>query len=375
MEKKEKIPKETIKEHRHILNDFYREQSFRLLVKSVKDYAIYMLDINGYVMSWNDGAENIKGYKANEIIGQHFSCFYTKEDKELNKPENNLETVKKEGHCESEGWRLRKNGSRFWASVTISPIKNDNNEMVGFAKVTRDMTERVELQEALKKSEMMSALGTLVAGVAHEVRNPLFSMTATLDAFEETFPNHPEYKEYLDILRNELTRLTSLMKDLLEYGKPSNQKLLESTIEPVITSSIKACEQLAKEKKVKISYKIKENLPLVLLEENRLFQVFQNLLDNAINHSPANAVVRIIVNELTEDNLSWIEIIIQDSGSGFNEEDLPRVFEPFFSHRPGGTGLGLPIVQKILEQHQGKIFLGNHPSGGARVKVLIPIKK
>lgn len=374
MKKKEKIPKDVIKEHRHLLTDLYKEQSFRLLIKSVKDYAIYMLDTKGNVMSWNDGAENIKGYQASEIVGKHFSCFYIKEDKETDKPKESLEIAKLEGHFQSEGWRVRKNGSKFWANITISTIKNDDGNLVGFAKITRDMTEPMQLQESLKRSEMMSALGSLVAGVAHEVRNPLFSMSATLDAFEESFPNHPEYKEYLDILHSELNRLTNLMKDLLEYGKPSNQELSKDSIEPVILEAIKTCGQISRERKVKIECQIEKNLPSILLDETRLVQVFQNLLDNAINHSPSNGIVTISTKVINEENRLWIETTIQDNGKGFAKDDLSKVFEPFFSHRPGGTGLGLPIVQKILDQHQGKIFLGNHPLGGARVRVLLPIE-
>lgn len=504
--KNEKILKKAIKQHRELLTDIYQDHSFRLLVQSVKDYAIYMLDKNGYIVSWNDGAENIKGYKANEIIGKHFSCFYTPEDQEKGLPKVGLDMAIRQGHFEREGWRLRKDGSKFWANVNISPVRNEVGELIGFAKVTRDMTEKkrlveeqlqlqlsveavaqelqltftaiespiiildnvwkivrlnraaeelakeqiqkeiigfsledlskyqpwqqilnclknsqnlknaerkaiscqvqdpankktwdiaisfskkveserviivakditklVELQESLKRSEIMSTLGSLVAGVAHEVRNPLFSMSATLEAFEEDFPEHPEYKEYLDILHSELNRLTQLMKDLLEYGKPPSQKLLPSTINLVITEAIKFCEHLANKKKVKIDFQIPEILPQILLDETRLVQVFQNLLDNAINHSPENSKVIIKVSLLAETDQNWLKVTVQDFGVGFSKEDLPKVFEPFYSRRPGGTGLGLPIVQKIVEQHQGKIFVANNPKGGAEVSVLLPV--
>jgi PAS domain S-box-containing protein len=506
--KNEKIPKKAIQEHRQLLADIYQEHSFRLLVESVKDYAIYMLDKNGYIVSWNNGAENIKGYKASEIIGKHFSCFYTLEDQEKGLPKFGLDMAIKEGHFEREGWRLRKDGSKFWANINISPVRNEIGELIGFAKVTRDMTEKkrlveeqqqlqlsvesvaqelqltftaiespiiildntwkivrlnkaakelaqeqtqkeiigisledlsnhqpwkqifdclktaknlknaeqkaisyqvqdftnkkswdiaisfskgatseskrvivvakditklVELQESLRHSEMMSALGSLVAGVAHEVRNPLFSMSATLEAFEEDFPEHPEYKEYLDILHSELNRLTQLMKDLLEYGKPASKKLLPSTINLVITEAVKFCEHLARQKKVQIDLQISNNLPQILLDETRLVQVFQNLLDNAINHSPKNSKVIIIVSVLAEDDKNWLKIIVQDSGPGFSQEDLLKIFDPFYSRRPGGTGLGLPIVQKIVEQHKGRVFAANNPKGGAEVSVLLPV--
>ncbi|MBK7992472.1 MAG: PAS domain S-box protein [Blastocatellia bacterium] len=153
--KNEKIPKKAIQEHRQLLADIYYDHSFRLLVQSVKDYAIYMLDKNGYVISWNDGAENIKGYKASEIIGKHFSCFYTLEDQEKDLPQFGLDTAVKEGHFEREGWRLRKDGSKFWANVNISPVRNEVGQLIGFAKVTRDMTEKkrlIEEQEQLQIS-------------------------------------------------------------------------------------------------------------------------------------------------------------------------------------------------------------------------------
>jgi PAS domain S-box-containing protein len=503
MEKEEKMPKEIIRKHRDLLIDSYREHYFGLLVKSVKDYAIYMLDKRGNVISWNDGAENIKGYKADEIIGKHFSCFYTLEDQKKGVPERNLTFAELEGQFESKGWRVRKNGDVFWANTTIAPLHTEDGELLGFAKVTRDLTEQkrseehqqklqsflqtaaqewqmtfnaiespiivldskgkilrtnkatndlattsnfgnivgkniktlnkkepwktayecmkfikanhsaiscqvqdittkknwdisitfsnstqtlaeriilvikdisklVELQESLRRSEMMSALGSLVAGVAHEVRNPLFSMTATLDAFEEDFPDHPEYKEYLDILHSELTRLTYLMRDLLEYGKPSNQELIPSPIDIVINQAIKACELLSNEQKVKIEYQITKDL-LVPMDESRLIQVFQNLLDNAIRHSPKNSTVKITVNTTTHNDATWLEAIVQDSGPGFIKEDMPKVFEPFFSKRSGGTGLGLPIVNRIVDQHNGKIAIANSPEGGAKVTVLLPV--
>ncbi|MBK7992471.1 MAG: GHKL domain-containing protein [Blastocatellia bacterium] len=267
-------------------------------------------------------------------------------------------------------------------SYQIQDVKKTWDLAISFSKaaeservivVAKDITKLVELQESLRRSEIMSALGSLVAGVAHEVRNPLFSMSATLEAFEEDFPEHPEYKEYLDILHSELNRLTQLMKDLLEYGKPASQKLLPSTINLVITEAIKFCEHLASQKKVQIDLQISNNLPQILLDETRLVQVFQNLLDNAINHSPKNSKVIIIVSVLAEDDKNWLKIIVQDSGPGFSQEDLLKIFDPFYSRRPGGTGLGLPIVQKIVEQHKGKVFADNNPKGGAEVSVLLPV--
>ena len=160
------------------------EERFRLLVQSVTDYAIYVLDPEGHVSSWNAGAERFKGYAADEIMGEHFSRFYTDEDRAADRPRIALETARREGRFEAEGWRVRKDGARFWASVIIDPIRNDSGELIGFAKVTRDLTEKREIEEQLRQSQKMEAVGQLTGGIAHDFNNLLTGIGGSLEMMQ-----------------------------------------------------------------------------------------------------------------------------------------------------------------------------------------------
>jgi signal transduction histidine kinase len=239
--------------------------------------------------------------------------------------------------------------------------------------LARDVSPMVELQESLRRSETMSAMGQLVAGVAHEVRNPLFGISATLDAFSARFGEPEEYRQYTTILRREVGRLSALMRELLEYGKPLNQELAPGSLQPVITQAVLDCKLQADRAGVSINNNVGNVKLPVLMDRGRLLQVFRNLIENAIQHSPSGAAVSVDARQMKEGSESWIECAIADSGTGFQTEDLPRVFDPFFTKRRGGTGLGLSIVQRIVEEHKGSIRLGNRNGSGALVRVRLPL--
>jgi signal transduction histidine kinase len=235
--------------------------------------------------------------------------------------------------------------------------------------VARDVTTIFELQESLRRSETMAAMGQLVAGVAHEVRNPLFGISATLDAFETKFGQKPEYQNYLIVLRDEAERLNSLMRELLEYGKPHSVQLSKESLAETVARAVENSRAQAERLGVRVENLIENGMAQVMIDSERMVQVFQNLIDNAIQHSPRGSVVRIEARETGNDGDLWIECMISDSGPGFRAEDLPNIFKPFFTRRRGGTGLGLSIVQRIMEEHRGGIFLGNREEGGAVVQV------
>jgi PAS domain S-box-containing protein len=239
--------------------------------------------------------------------------------------------------------------------------------------IARDITHTVQLQTSLRRSEMMSALGSLVAGVAHEVRNPLFSISATLDAFEARFGPDQEHQRYIGILRTELQRLSRLMQELLDYGKPRNPDLQPGAITDVIEDALRISARLARTRRVRLVTRAEGLFPLVAMDRNRLLEVFQNLLENAIQHSPAGGTVTLAASERVIEGLPTLECVIHDEGPGFREEDLPKLFEPFFTRRRGGTGLGLSIVQRIVEQHGGTVSAANVPEGGAQMRVRLPL--
>ncbi len=229
-------------------------------------------------------------------------------------------------------------GGRVWL-VSASPLSEGR-----LIVMLREVTNLVALQDSLRRSEAMAAMGTLVAGVAHEVRNPLFGMSATLDAVEQRFGSDPAQEPFLRAMRRELDRISRLMRDLLEYGRP-----------PLAS--------------VHIDNEVGARAGELPMDAGRLAQVFQNLIENAVQHSPAGGRVRVVA-ELTK---TAAIVSVLDSGPGFRPQDIARIFDPFFSQRRGGTGLGLSIVQRIVEQHGGRIEAGNRPEGGASVSVILPL--
>lgn len=234
--------------------------------------------------------------------------------------------------------------------------------------VAREITEIVRLQESLRTSQMMSAMGALVGGVAHEVRNPLFGISAALDAFDECFGEHEEYREYIEVLRSQVDRLSELMRELLEYGKPPAAVLAPGPLAEVLAEGLESCAPLAAKAEVRIDRRLPAGLPPVPMDRGRLVQVFHNLVENAIQHSPHGATVEVEVEAIN----GWIVCAVKDSGAGFRDGDLERLFEPFFSRRIGGTGLGLSIVHRIVDEHRGHITAANRPGGGAVLTLRLP---
>lgn len=240
------------------------------------------------------------------------------------------------------------------------------------SSLRQEIREREALQAELRSAETMSAMGALVAGVAHEVRNPLFGISSTLDAMDVRLRDHLDFRRHLEVLRTEITRLSKLMNDLLEYGKPVTPEFSTGAVLPIIHQAIDECARLAVERGVTISVDPAARAA-VLRMNSRLVQVFQNLIENAVQHSPAGEAVIIVVQNPSDNEPGVIDCIVLDAGSGFSAEDLPRLFEPFFTRRRHGTGLGLAIVQRIVAEHDGKVFAYNRPKGGGAVAVRLPL--
>lgn len=233
--------------------------------------------------------------------------------------------------------------------------------------------EQGRLQERLRRSEMMSTLGKLVAGVAHETRNPLFGILATLDALEARFGKQTEMSRYVGVLRAEVQRLNALMGDLLEYGRPHAVQLIEGSIGELVDDAVNACAIAAAEASVHVRTRIATDVPPLTMDARGLGQVVQNLLLNAIQHSPASGVVTIRALVVEGKRGPCVVCRVEDEGTGIAAEDLPRVFEPFFSRREGGTGLGLAIVQRVVEQHGGTIRAANREPHGAAITFELPL--
>lgn len=234
--------------------------------------------------------------------------------------------------------------------------------------------ERMALATAMRRSETMAALGALVSGVAHEVRNPLFGITSTVDALGAHGREAEGFRPHLAVLRSEADRLNALMRDLLEYGRPSTQRIVRGRLQEVVAEAVRATTALAGERRVRVDCAIPPDTPLVLMDRRRLVQVFQNLIDNAIRHAPDGGAVQ-VSSAVERGDGEWIACTVDDDGPGFPPGEESRAFQPFFTRRHGGTGLGLSIAQRIVEEHGGTVAAANRPEGGARLAVRLPVER
>ena len=365
------------------------EEQFRLLVQAVTDYAIYMLDAGGHVASWNQGAQRIKGYLPDEIIGQHFSRFYTPDERARGEPERALQTAIREGRYEKEGFRVRKDGSVFNAHVVIGPIRNPQGEVIGFAKITRDITERVKNQrdleqarEALFQSQKMDAIGQLTGGVAHDFNNLLMAILGSLELAKKRLPDEPQIVRLLDNAIQGAQRGSALTQRMLSFArrqsldpKPIDVKTLADNLVELLRRSIGPDTQIALD--------FPASLPLVLADQNQLELALLNLTVNARDASASGSTIRISGHEeavkpghptgLTPGR--YVCLSVKDQGEGMDAETLARAAEPFFTTKGvgKGTGLGLPMVHGMAEQIGGRFVLKSQAGEGTTAEILLPL--
>jgi len=333
------------------------------------DFPVLIVDLAGTIKRSNQAAEQIVGISAEQILGKTVSQLgehqpWKKAIELIENIRENPAPAAEEVKCEATG--------KTWA-ITLYHVNEFGSAGERAILIAQDITKRAELEASLRQSEMMSLLGSLVAGVAHEVRNPLFGISSILDAFETRFSDRTEYLRYTNVLRDEIGRLTLLMEELLEYGKPFRGELYLVSMEEMVARSVRACMPAADVAHVNLESRVEDSLPKIRIDRRRLSKVFVNLIENAIQHSPQNSTVAIEAHRLNDGNHEWVQCAIRDSGAGILPEDMPKIFEPFFSKRRGGTGLGLAIAQRIMQEHGGKLVAGNNPEGGACMIARFPI--
>jgi PAS domain S-box-containing protein len=348
-----------------------REERFRSIFESAND-AIFILDReSGAILDVNARLQDLFGYTHDDIGWLDLGILtagtppYTFDDA--------VATVRglKPGDRQIMEWRARhKDGHLFWAEVSLRAAMIGNAMCV--VSVVRDIDERKAMEAALRRGETMSMMGSLVAGVAHEVRNPLFGIAATLDAFEAEFGGGEDVAEYLATLRSDVSRLSRLMHDLLDYGRPQQAERRVQSIRPVLAEAIRVCAPRAKEKRIEIREEIDGELPEVSINADRMLQVFKNVVENAVEFSGAGEAVMLRVRK-DDNGAAAVVCTVADRGPGFRRDDLPHVFEPFFTRRAGGSGLGLAIVQKIVAEHGGTIAAHNAAEGGGVVEIRLPV--
>ena len=347
------------------------EERFRLLVEGVKDYAIFMLDVSGYVASWNQGAERIKGYSADEIIGEHFSKFYSAEDIERGKPEEALRIAEIEGRCEFDGWRVRKDGSKFWANVVLTALKDGTERLYGFAKITRDMTERKLIQQKLQESERLAAMGATAAVFAHEIGNPLNGISASLQVMQRQFASKengdsPAQKMLQEILP-EIQRLSALLNDFRSLARPQQIELRPTPLAQVIKELLSTEAVEYTRRGIVVEEDLPADLPMIMADAPRLKQALLNLWKNAVEAMPQGGTLTL----RGRHGPGVVSLDIIDTGVGIPDD--VDIFQLFKTTKDQGTGLGLAIVRQIISAHQGTIFYASQPGKGTTFTISLPI--
>jgi PAS domain S-box-containing protein len=357
------------------------EQRFRLLVSAVTDYAIYMLDPGGRIATWNPGAERFKGYRAEEVIGQHFSRFFTPEDIASDLPGRALRSAARDGRFEAEGWRLRKDGSRFWVHAIIDPIRGDDGRLIGFAKVTRDITEKKQAQEeleaareALAQSQKLQALGELTGGIAHDFNN---LMTVISGASDFLLKNRdlPEEKKirYLQSIIETAGRATDLTNQLLAFGR-------RHAIQPVVLDLGVRLDAFAEMigrtlgSRIRLDLSLQASEARAEVDPTQLETALLNAVVNARDAMQQGGTLTLSTYDCQLEGNPAVCIGIADTGTGIPGEVMSRVFEPFFTTKEigKGTGLGLSQILGFAEQAGGRAEIESREGEGTTLKIILP---
>ena len=362
------------------------EERFRLLVQSVKDYAIFLLDPDGYVNSWNDGAARIKQYTQQEIVGRHFSLFYPPEDS--GKPAWMLNEARREGRVEDEGWRVRKDGTRFWADVVITALRDPRGELVGFAKVTRDLTERrvaelktLEAARRVAEAEAANlAKSQFLAAMSHELRTPLNAIGGYADLLEMGIggPVTETQHEYLAKIQRSQRHLLSIINDLLNFSRiEAGHVEYESVRVPLrecIDTIVSILEQQAAEKGIELTLGSCPEGIAATGDSAKIDQIVLNLCSNALKFTPAGGRVEVVC----ENRGGVVAVLVTDTGVGIPADQTERIFQPFvqlgrdLTSRHEGTGLGLAISRDLARGMGGDLTVRSEPGHGSTFTLTLP---
>jgi PAS domain S-box-containing protein len=375
-------------DHRQAMEELREsERRFRLLIQGVTDYAIYMLDTGGRVTNWNAGAERAKGYKAHEIVGEHFSRFYTPEDKAAGIPVLALKTALETGRFEAEGWRVRKDGTRFWASVVIDAIRDESGELIGFAKVTRDLSDKREAQIRLEEtraqlfqSQKMEALGQLTGGLAHDFNNLLTVMLGGAEMARKLAGGNERLLRLLDSIQASAQRGAGLTRQLLAFARrqPLQAEVLDvrdqlATVATLLRHSLGG--------DVDVALDAPDDIGCVEVDASQLDLALLNLGLNARDAMAGRGHLTLSAEKVTLDREvedlagDYVAIRVADTGTGMTPEVLAHIFEPFFTTKDvgAGTGLGLSQAYGFARQSHGALAVASTPGEGTTVSLYLPV--
>jgi len=362
------------------------EQRFRLLVNGVTDYALFMLSPEGTVTNWNPGAERIKGYRQDEIVGSHFSRFYTPEDRESGVPRRALETAASAGRFEAEGWRVRKDGSRFWAHVVIDAIRSDAGELLGFAKITRDLTEKKKADEALEKANIalyqaqkMESIGQLTGGIAHDFNNLLSVLSSGLEVL--SLQRGDGDRRTLDSMRRAIDRGARLTQQLLAFARQQPLQAETRNLNRVIRG-FETVLRRAGHPTIDFVIDLDRKARSAVIDSARFESALLNLVVNARDAMPEGGRLAIATSNVVADGTrptglapgEYVRVTVKDTGTGMPPDVVARAFEPFFTTKEvgKGTGLGLSQVYGFIKQSGGDVAIDSVPGEGTTISIYLP---
>ncbi len=392
------------------------EERFRLIVESLQDYAVYMMNPEGQVTLWNRGAEQISGWKQEEILGRTFACFYSPEEQAADRPAYVLRQTIVEGRHEEEGWQRRKDGSRFWANVVYTAVKDDKSNLIGFSAVTRDLTERKraedelqrlngalkthiaeqteelirtiaqreKLHEQLLQAQKMESVGTLAGGIAHDFNNLLNVILGYASLVEEQPANPPQVSANIEVIKETANRGGALVRQLLALARKTETEFKRVQLNSLLQEMHRLLQETFP-KTIEVSLYLDSDLPPLMADGNQLHQAILNLCLNARDAMPEGGALQLKTATVFGSDLraqfqetregQYIRVSIADSGVGMDGTTKSRVFEPFFTTKPQGqgTGLGLSVVYGIVTGHSGFIDIASEPGEGTTVEIYLPV--
>ncbi|HEV2696973.1 MAG TPA: PAS domain S-box protein [Terriglobales bacterium] len=362
------------------------ELRYRLLIDGITDYAIFFLDSTGHVTSWNSGAQRIKGYAPDEIIGKHFSAFYPDEDRKAGLPETVLRTAEKEGHFEGEGWRVRKDGSKFWANVVVTALRDEEGALTGFSKITRDLTDRKLLLDELKRhaaelelrvrerDESNAELEAFAYSVSHDLRAPLRAISGFADALREDCAQHLNQSglDYVKEISDASRRMNSLVQDLIEYGRLGRISAPLASVN-LLNAINEARRQLGDAPAGSLKVDVAADL-FVCAHPQMLTQVIYNLLSNALKFHKKDSFPQVCASAEEHDGV--VRLNVRDNGIGIapeHQERIWNVFERLYDRETyAGTGIGLAIVKRATDRMDGSSGVISHPGDGSTFWIELP---